>query len=903
MEFSAPIFPWQAASTAETARRMNVDPTVGLDAAEAQSRTRFGTNRVTTPPGPGALRRLARQFEQPLVAILVVAAVIEGLLGQGVDAAVIGGVVLVNAVMGFLQESQARSALAALARGLAEKAMVLRNGTWIELPGEDLVLGDVVALRAGDKVPADLRLFSTDGLGLDESSLTGESVPADKTTAPVDRQAPLAEQTCLALSATLAVRGRGRGIVIRVGDATTFGRLTARMAGIAEPTTPLTRDIARFSNLVLAAILVLSGVTFAVGLWRGQAPGAMFMAVTALAVGAIPEGLPAAVTAILAMGAARLARHRAVIRHLPAVETLGAASVICTDKTGTLTENRMAVTELFVAGMRWRNGPDGPEPEDPARDTPDTRKALRECARAGLLCNDAADPPPQAMGPATAARPFSGDPLEAALLALAGQVGLGRADEETRLPRLAELPFAAERQSMATLHDDGARGGRRLFFKGSVDALLARLAPGPVRAAETATIREAAETMGRRGLRVLAFGTATLPPGETRPEPGVWESGLTFLGLAGLLDPPRPEAAQAVAACRRAGIAVKMITGDQASTAAAVAARVGLGRAEDIRVLTGTELAAVTDRELPGLAATTTVFARVSPEQKLRIITALRSLGQVTAMTGDGINDAPALRQADIGVAMGRRGCEAAREAANMVLTDDNFATLAEAVAEGRSIFDNLTKYIVWTLPTNLGEGLVILAAVFAGAPLPISPVQILWINMTTAGSLGLTLAFEPREPDIMARPPRDPAQPLLNALLVRRVLLVGAIVLAAAFGLHAWELSRGASPESARTVAVNVVVAVEALYLLNCRSLHRPFPSGSPTGNPWVLFGLVLTLGLQLLFTYAPFMHRLFGSAPLSPGAWLRIAGAALFGFLLVEAEKRLGQPHGAKNNGCLKA
>jgi calcium-translocating P-type ATPase len=877
-----PDVPWHALPADAVLRRLDADAASGLPTTEALRRQRqFGPNALILRRGPGRLRRFLDQFRQPLIAILLVAGAVAALLGQTVDATVIYAVVLVNAATGYLQEAKAVAALAALSRSMADEAQVLRDRSWRALPAEALVPGDVVRLRCGDKVPADLRLIAAQGLRCDESALTGESAPVDKALAPVAESTLLAERSNLAFASSLVVHGQGVGVAIATGETAAIGRIATLTAEAGALETPLTRNIARFSRVVLCAVLALAGLTFAVGTLRGQSLEPLFMAAVALAVGAIPEGLPAAVTVILAMGVSRMAGRRAIIRRLPAVETLGSTTVICTDKTGTLTQNRMTVIEMAAGGRIWQAGEAGFVPDAPDDGDAASRSALMESLRAGLLCNDAIL--------AEDATGFAGDPTETALIKAAQQAGLTKTREEARLPRLAEEPFEAERRRMATLHDAGPGAPRRLYCKGSAEAILACCDSALGIPLDAVRIRRTAEAMGRRGLRVLALARKDLPPDAAGIAPGASDGGLTFLGLAGLLDPPRRAAARAVAACRRAGILVKMITGDQAATASAIGDALNLGGGAPVAVLTGRDIEALTDGALPRAVEKTQVFARVSPQQKLRLVRALQSLGHITAMTGDGVNDAPALRQADIGVAMGRGGTEAAKEAADMVLADDNFATIEAAVEEGRGVFDNLTKCIVWTLPTNVAEGLIITAAVLWGTELPISPVQILWINMTTAGSLGVMLAFEPREPDVMTRSPRDPRRPILNAALARRVLVVGAALLAAVFSLFHGERAWGASPEAARTAAVNAFVAASALYLLSCRSLARPALPMRLADNPYLLWGMAGTIGLQLVFTYAPVMHDLFGAAAITPMAWLRIAGTALAVFFTVEVEKRL--------------
>ncbi|MEA5088520.1 HAD-IC family P-type ATPase [Solidesulfovibrio sp.] len=862
---------------------LDVDPGAGLDRdAVAARRRRFGENALRAPGGPGPLRRLAGQFLQPLVLLLLAAAAASFFLGHLLDGGVICAVVAVNAALGYAQEAKAVTALAALSRTMVATAETLREGAFTVIPAAELVPGDIVRLRAGDRVPADMRLLAAKSLRIDESALTGESVPADKVAAPVAADAPLAERACLAFAATAVAHGAGSGVVVATGHDAEIGRIADLTAGADALATPLTRAIARFSTVLLAAILALAGVCFAVGVWRGEPAQAMFMAAVALAVGAIPEGLPAAVTVILAIGVSRMAARKAVIRHLPAVETLGSTTVVCSDKTGTLTVNRMTATEALAGGALWRLTDGAFAPDAPASGDGPAREALEALLAGATLCNAAVL--------TDTADGFAGDPTEAALLAAARAAGLDPERVRAAHPRLAEEPFDAARMCMSTLHARPDGPGRVLCVKGATEAVLALCGENGREPAFAADVRRAAEAMAGRGLRVLAVARRELPPEVAAIEDALRRGGLAFLGLAALLDPPRPEAVPAVAACRRAGVMVKMITGDHKATAAAIAAQLGLGEAgAPIAAATGADIDAAPEADLPGLAARTQVFARVAPEQKLRLVRALQSLGHVVAMTGDGVNDAPALRQADIGVAMGRGGTEAAKEAADMVLTDDNFATIAAAVEEGRGVFDNLVKFLVWTLPTNLGEGLVVLCAVLFGLPLPMSPGQILWINMTTAGSLGLMLAFEPREPGIMERPPRDPRRPILGWALARRVTLMGLLLLAASFGLYEWELAAGGSEAQARTVAVNVFVAMGAAYLLSCRSLSRPALSLPLSGNPYVLWGMAGAMLLQLAFTYAPPLRDVFGAAAIGAASWLRVGGAAVAGFCVMEAEKAL--------------
>jgi cation-transporting ATPase F len=891
----APPEPVHHLPAEEIGRILGVDLQDGLTEDEARRRrATFGPNRLTPRPGIPAWRRFLRQFLQPLVGILVSAGVVTVFLGEWVDSAVILGVVVINAIVGFLQEARAGRAVAALARMISTQATVRRGGRQRRLDADELVPGDLVLLEAGDRVPADLRLQWVRNLLVDESSFTGESVAVAKHPAPLDRATLLADRRNMAYTGTLVTSGQGTGIAWGTGDATETGHLARLIGSAEEMSTPLTRKLAHFSRLLLWVILALSALTFAIGMLRGEDTVEMFMAAVTLAVGAIPEGLPAAVTIVLAIGVGRMARRRAIIRRLPAVETLGSTTVICSDKTGTLTENQMTVQEVFAGAATYTftgHGYDpageircGHAPADPAR-----HPALAECLLASALCNDARLV--ESDGRWTA----EGDPTEAALLVAAAKGGLVLSEQRGVAPRVDAIPFASEHMFRATLHHTGR--GHVIYKVGAAERLLGRctdqLGSGgmPEPFDRAAADRALAEMTGR-GLRVLAVARRQTSGDHATLEHRHVAGGLTFLGLEGMMDPPRAEAIIAVERCRAAGIEVKMITGDHLATASAIARQIGLAGpgGQPPAALAGGELALVSDADLPAVAATTTVFARVAPAEKLRLVRALQARGHVVAMTGDGVNDAPALRQADLGVAMGRSGTDVAKGAADMVLADDNFASIEAAVEEGRGVFDNLVKFIVWTLPTNAGEALVLMTAILLGRQLPVVPVQLLWVNLATAICLGLMLVFEPKEPDLMARPPRDPRRPLLTPALLKRTGFVCLILLGGAYWLFAWELGvQGVSLAEARTAVVNLIVMVETAYLFNCRSLTRSlFARGQP-GNPWALAGAGLMIGLQFLFTYSALMNRLFHTAPIAAGTWLRIAGVAGVAFVAVEMEKWL--------------
>ena len=804
------------------------------------------------------------------------------------------GVVVINAIVGFVQESKAEAALEGLRSMVRTQAKIVRAGHEHTVASEELVPGDLVLLGAGDKVPGDLRLVRETDLRVNESALTGESAPVHKDEVVLPEATPVADRRNMAYSGTLVTAGHGAGIVVATGAETEVGEIH-RLVGAAEIlTTPLTAKLAWFSKILTIAILGLAAVTFGVGLLRRQDAVEMFIAAIALAVGAIPEGLPAAVTITLAIGMARMAKRRAVIRRLPAVETLGSTTVICADKTGTLTENQMTVQVIWTPDGVVEATGTGYAPEgalsdaDGAPVSMNDNAALRWSLLAGACCNDAA------LAHDGARWHIVGDPTEGAMLVIAAKAGLDLQRLAASMPRVAAIPFSSERQYMATLHRDGA--DHVALAKGAVERMVELCstqmgADGALRPLDHAKVLCAAEVLTSRGLRVLATGVRAASSPDDFNEDAL-PGSLALTGLQAMLDPPRAAASSAVAACHTAGIAVKMITGDHAGTATAIATKVGLldnSEPTTGAVLTGTDLAALGADEYPDAVDGASVFARVSPEQKLQLVQALQGRGHVVAMTGDGVNDAPALRQANIGVAMGRSGTEVAKDAADMVLTDDDFATIEATVEEGRGAFDNLTKFITWTLPTNIGEGLVILAAIAFGAALPILPTQILWINMTTAVALGLMLAFEPKEAGIMTRPPRDPDQPLLTRGLVTRILLVSTLLVASAWWLFEWELGNGASLQEARTAALNLFVVVQALYLFSCRSLTRAAWRIGLFSNRWIILGVTAQTIAQLAITYLPAMNTVFDTAPIGADVWIRIFAVATVVTVVVAIDKLL--------------
>jgi len=898
---------WHQLLPEEVLKLHNVALESGLSADEVRKRqTEFGLNEMTARRGTPAWVKFLQQFNQALLYILLAATAVSALLGEWVDAAVIFAVVLINAIVGFVQEAKAEKAIEALAKMLRTEATVRRDGAKQRVPSAELVPGDVVLLQSGDSVPADLRFIEVRSLQVEEAAFTGESVAAPKSVAALPADTVLGDRKNLGFAGTLVTYGQAEGVVVATGDRTEMGRIATMLHEAVDLSTPLTRKIAEFSRLLLYVILGLAALTFVVGMLRGESAADMFMVAVALAVGAIPEGLPAAVTITLAIGVSRMAKRNAIIRKMPAVETLGSITVICSDKTGTLTKNQMTVSRVWAGGQVFEVTGSGYEPNGEIQhdaqkvDVKDSA-ALRETLLAGLLCNDS-----QLVHKDDRLQ-VEGDPTEAALIVAAQKAGLEPKEVGDGLPRVDVIPFESEHMFMATLHrhDDG----HLIYKKGSVERLLERCdkmldARGAATGLDATAVTQAVEQLTAQGLRVLAFARRRLPSDHPKLSHDDVKGGLTLLGLQGMIDPPRAEAIRAVADCQRAGIAVKMITGDHKGTAVAIAEQLGLRGAQDddsqLKAITGQELEKMADDKLPETAERAAVFARVAPEQKLRLVRALQQRGHIVAMTGDGVNDAPALKQADIGVAMGITGTDVSKGAADMILMDDNFASIEAAVEEGRNVFDNLTKFIAWTLPTNGGEGLLILVSILLGTALPVLPVQLLWINMTTALLLGVMLVLEPKEKDLMNRPPRAPAQPLLTPLLLLRIVIVSLFMVAGGFALFLWEKSQGASLPEARTVVVNVIVLVEIFYLLNCRSLTRSFFSLGVFSNVWLVGGVLAMIVAQLLFTYAPFMNRLFNSAPINGLAWLKIIGVGLLVFAAVEFKKWLDARRRLKREGA---
>jgi Ca2+-transporting ATPase len=883
---------WHHLSVREVPRHLDSNLETGLTSADAAKRQeRFGPNELKGKPGKSPLVRFLLQFNQPLLYILLIAGAIKAFLGEWVNAWVIWGVTLINAIIGFVQESKAESAIAALASSVQTDATVLRDGQKVKIPSTELVPGDLVLLTSGDKVPADLRLVSARNLQVNESALTGESIAVEKGTQPLDQDAPLAERTNMAYAGSFVTFGQGRGIVVAIGEATETGRISQLMEQKTNLSTPLTRKFDKFSRTLLYIILGVAALTFAVGLGYGNSWVSMFEAAVALAVSAIPEGLPAVVTITLAIGVSRMARRHAIVRKLPAVETLGGATVICSDKTGTLTENQMTVQAIYAGGQHYAVSGAGYAPEgeillDEEPVEPNSSPVLLECLKAGLLCNDShleeKDGQWQAIG----------DPTEGALIAVANKVGLTQPDLEREMPRLDVIPFESEFQYMATLHEKGtgdwglrtrkeSSQSRTIYVKGSVEALLPRCQKmldenGKLMPVEQQAVHRQVDAMAHQGLRVLAFAMKPVPDTQNSLDHADIEEGMIFIGLQGMIDPPRKEAIRAVQACQDAGIQVKMITGDHAGTARAIASRMGLNKNGEVLAFTGQELAELDKQELATAVEDGTVFARVAPEQKLHLVEALQSKGEIVAMTGDGVNDAPALKQADIGIAMGQAGTEVAKEASDMILTDDNFASIEAAVEQGRTVYRNLQKAIAFILPVNGGESMTILISVLLARELPILSLQVLWLNMVNSIAMTVPLAFEPKSERVMQQPPRNPNEPLLNRRLLKRILVISAFNWILIFGVFEWIKATTGNIDLARTMAIQALVVGRIFYLLSISQL------GSAIVNKLqgiieqisdalaIGIGIACTVILQVIFSQWSLMNDLFYTAPLNVNQWL---------------------------------
>ncbi|WP_366655696.1 cation-transporting P-type ATPase [Fodinicurvata sp. EGI_FJ10296] len=881
---------WHAMSPDETLNKLGVGREKGLSKSEVEKRREeHGENRLSPGSKRSTLQRFLAQFNSLFVYLLLIAGVVTAALGEWIDSGVIFAVVLVIGFIGFIQEGKAEHALESVRGILSQKAWARRDGKRHEIPSEELVPGDIVVLNAGDRVPADVRLIKTRNLQAQEAALTGESTASEKSTEAVEKDAELGDRSSMGYSGTVVTSGQATGVVVAIGDDTEIGRISEMLSDVEKLKTPLMQRLDEFTKIVTVIIIVLALITFGVGtfVWEREWTE-MFLAAVSIAVAAIPQGLPVVMTVTLAIGVQRMARRNAIIRRLPAVETLGAVTTICADKTGTLTRNEMTAKTVRTAEHDIEAEGVGYEPhggfllDGKSIEIEDYETAF-EVVRAGVLCNDSVvERQDDEWKP-------EGDPTEAALIVLGRKAGLEPARENDDFPRVDAVPFASERRYMATLNHDH-EGNRFIYVKGAPERVIemctGEMRGGAVAALDADAWYSRAEEIAGRGQRVLAAARKEAGEMSELSEEDV-EGDLILLGLYGMIDPPREEAIDSVAACQSAGIRVKMITGDHVATASAVARDLGLRNSGN--AMSGRELEAVGDDELRHVAMDVDVFARASPEHKLRLVKALQKENEVVAMTGDGVNDAPALKRADVGISMGQKGTEAAREASEMVLADDNFASIERAVEQGRTVYDNLRKAILFILPTNAGEALIIVSAILLNMTLPITPVQILWVNMVTAVTLGIAFAWEKAEGDLMQRPPHPTDEPLLTKFVIWRIGFVGTALLLGVVYVFLQEQERdGTSLAYARTMAVNALVMGQIFYLLNTRFFSgAAFTVSGLIGNRTVLMAIGGCIVLQLVFTYAPFMHSLFGTASLDPLGWLWPVGVGLGVFILVEIEK----------------
>ena len=889
---------WHAVLAPEVIGRLRTDLANGLDAGEASRRlAQYGPNRLPEGKKRGPVTRFLAQFQNVLVYVLLGAGFVKLMLGLWLDSTVILGVVIINALLGYLQEGKAEQALDSIRNMLSAEARTLRGGETRLIPAEELVPGDVVLLESGDRIPADLRLVDVKNLRTEEAALTGESVPIDKTTGAVAEKATVGDREGMAFSGTLVSSGRGKGVVVATGSDTELGRINQLMAGVSALDTPLLRQIKKFGYAVTAVIAVVSVIVFAYGRWvRGMDFIAIFQAVVSIAVSVIPEGLPALITVTLAIGVQRMAQRNAIIRRLPAVETLGSVSRICSDKTGTLTLMEMMVVSAVTSDVAYKVAGQGYAPEGevlkdgiPARED----SVLGLMGRVSMLCNDAE------IREEGGTWKVEGDPTEGALYPFGNKLGLERQAEQNAFPRIDAIPFESEHRFMATLHEDAA-GKQFILVKGAPEVILDHCDRQATAGGQAAPIdrdhfEKASDALAAQGERVLAFAWLEEPGVEAgNLGPADLPKNLVLLGLIGLLDPPRMEAIEAVTECHAGGIRVTMITGDHKITAAAIARMLGIG--DGRTAITGSEIEEMDTATLQEQVRDVDVFARASPEHKLRLVKAIQANKQIVAMTGDGVNDAPSLKKADIGVAMGIKGTEVTKEAAEMVLADDNFASITAAVKEGRTVYNNIEKAMLFMLPTNVAQALVIMVAIFIGFTAPITAPQILWVNMVTSVALGLVISFEPHELDVMQRQPRAVDRPILDGFGIWRVVFVGIALLALTLWAFFWMKSQHASDELARAVAVNALVIGQIFYLLNSRyKLDSSLSLKAHLGNKYLATGVGAVAILQLLFTYAPPFQTLFETEaiPLWVWPWLFLGGLVFF--LVVEAEKlflRMSRP-----------
>jgi magnesium-transporting ATPase (P-type) len=876
---------------------INIDSTAdGLNGSDATARLQqYGENALPQKPGKPAWMRFLAHFNDVLIYVLLAAALLKAVMGHWIDMTVILGVAVINALIGHIQESNAEKSLQSIRNMLSSEAVVVRQGSHETVPTTALVPGDIVVVRAGDRIPADLRVIEAHNLRVEEAILTGESTVVEKNTEALSGELPLGDRYNLLYSGTTVSSGGGKGVVVATGSDTELGHINQMMSDIEKHRTPLMVQMDKLGKTIFITILVMMAVLFVFSiLFRDMPVSELMLSLISLAVAAVPEGLPAIISIILSLGVQAMARHKAIIRKLPTVETLGAMTVICSDKTGTLTMNEMTVKAVITAQTTYRVEGDSYEPvgnihpiDDPTPVTVAQGSLLERYLRTIDLCNDS-----QLMKDEQGLWKITGGPTEGALKVLAAKIPLPALDTEMR----SKIPFDSQYKYMSTLYRLGDE--EVILITGAPDVLFRlcqfQQTDDGLQPFDQPYWESKIEEYAREGLRMVAAAWKPAANGQRELDHPDLQDGVILLGIAGMMDPPRPEAITAIADCLQAGIRVKMITGDHPQTAMSIGQMLGIGNAGS--AITGRELEVMDDQQLSEAAQKYDIFARTSPEDKFRLVQALQSKQEVVGMTGDGVNDAPALKRADVGIAMGIKGTEVTKEAADMVLTDDNFATIARAVNEGRRVYDNLKKTILFIIPSNIAQGLLIIIALLAGNLIPLTPVLILWMNMATSATLSFGLAFEAGEKNIMNRPPRKPNLHVMDGYAIWRVVFVGLMIAISAFVLEAWLQPRGYSAEFIRTVLLQTLVTAQWFYMLNCRVSDGFSLSKGLLENKgiWIVSGVLLVL--QLLIIYAPFMQMLFGTESLPFRYWVITFVIGFAMFLIVEAEKMLTRRWRAK-------
>jgi magnesium-transporting ATPase (P-type) len=876
---------WHAMDSAEVLKELSTDPEKGLNQKEYSQRLeKHGKNKLPERKSRSWWMSLLSHFHNVLIYILLAAAIITALMDHWIDTWVILAVVVINAVIGYIQEGKAERALEGIRKMLSLEAIVIRDGKKTSVDAEDLVPGDITLLKSGDKVPADIRLIEVKDLRVEESPLTGESTAVDKLTEKVDTRAIIGDQLSMAFSGTVITYGKAKGVVVATGSDTEIGKINKMISDVKKITTPLLQQIERFGKWLSLIIVIITAAFFAYGvLVQGYELNAMFLAAIGLIVAAIPEGLPAIMTITLAIGVQRMAKRNAIIRRLPSVETLGAVDVICSDKTGTLTKNEMTAQMVITAEKEYTIQGTGYNPQgeihfDGKKIDPRKESVLWQLLQAIRISNNA-----ELTKDESGHWKVVGAPTEGALLTLSHKAGL----KDLKTERIDQIPFESEHKYMATLNQIQDR--KYIFLTGAPERLLDLCSHQYTEKGEEdinhSYWEKKIEEIAEKGQRML--GAAFAPAEKNRKEIAIGNLGkdIIFLGLIGIMDPPRDEAISAIKECKEAGVSVKMITGDHAITAKAIGKQIGIG--DGIKVLTGKDLEEMSDEEMQRVVNDHDIYARTSPEHKLRLVKALQANGRLCAMTGDGVNDAPALKMANIGIAMGIKGTEVTKDASEMVLADDNFASIVNAIEEGRTVYDNIRKALLFILPTNGAESLVIMAAILLGMVMPITPAQILWVNMVTAVTLALAISFEPMEEEVMTRPPRKAGESILGPMFIWRIVFVSLLIGGMTLFMFNYMKTLGFGEQIARTVAVNTLVAGQLFYLFNCRRIKQPGISRDFFNNKYVFIAAGALILLQLGFVYLPLMNTFFGTQPLDIWKWMYAAGAGLIVFVLVETEK----------------